>query len=144
MASSGSVSSSTPSGSSIWPARMGSSTVSGPRSTTNSFGMVPGLAETASAKRFWSMTRPLRCSSSPSASTTGTSTSIGLLRSMTMKSTWVTSRRTGWRCMSLTIVRRSSPSTSRVMRAFMPASVIRAARRSLHVTAMAVGSVSAP
>jgi len=80
---------------------------------------------------------------SPS-STMGTSVVMGLSTSTDRKSTWRTSRRTGWRCISFTTASVRVPSMSRVMRALRPLSVVRADRSSRQSTVMARGSAPRP
>ena len=93
--------------------------------------MSAGLALTVRVLRGWS-TMPRRlstCLASPTR-TIGTSMATRASGSTRRKSMCRTLRFTGWRCRSLTMARSFWPSTSRVMRALVPASVLSARRRS--------------
>ena len=75
----------------------------------------------------------------------GTSTESGASRSMSMKSTWRTVRRTGSRWSSLTTERWFARSpTDSSMRALRPAGVLSARRSSGQSTMTGVGSLPSP
>ena len=74
----------------------------------------------------------------------GTDTVISSSRLTWRKSTWLTVRRTGWRCRSLTIAGYTVPSTVRSSTVFTPAGPDKATRRSRRPTATTTGVMPWP
>jgi hypothetical protein len=109
MVRSGSSSASTPSGRTRSSTRLTSPTCMSEMSRVIWSGTSSGSTSTGRVNSTWSATPP---SSAPGASpsrTIGTSTEIFTLRSTVTKSTWSTSRRTGWRWISRAIASCGSP-----------------------------------